>query len=183
MSAKGQGLAGVALLLLLAACGGKSVRYLDDDGDGIVDPDPTPTPNPTPVPVPPIEDPPSSDPWNPSATDPSGFALIGGCPRECIDCSYPGTITITNLDTGERVSPSSSSEGHSGTRCSNFVPLGSRVRIEAFAEPGRAFDHWMSSGKSPPLYWNDCPCTAATSTTCEFSVTQRTYCGGSFRLD
>ena len=180
MSAKGQRLAWVALLALLAGCGGRSVRYIDGDGDGIIDP------NPTPDPVPPIEDPdvpPSNDPWNPSPTDPPGFALIGGCPRECINCSFPGTITITNLDTGEQVSPSSTSEGHQGTRCSNFVPLGARVRIEAFADPPRVFDHWMSSGNAPPLYWNDCPCTASTSATCEFSVTQRTYCGGSFRLD
>ena len=174
MSANGRRLALVALLALLAGCGGKSVRYIDGDGDGVIDPDPTPDP--------PIEDPPSNDPWNPSSTDPPGFALIGGCPRECINCSYPGMVTITNLETGERVSPSSPSEGPSGTRCSNFIPLGSRVRIEAFADPGRAFDHWMSCGKFAPLYWNDCPCTASTSTTCDFSVTQRTYCGGSFRL-
>ena len=149
------------------------MRYVvDGDGDGIIDSDP-------PDPEPPIE-----DPYVPPSTDPPGLALIAGCPMECIDCSFPGTITITNLDTGELVSPSSPTQpGQSGTRCSNFVPLGDRVRIEAFPDPGRAFVHWMSSGKFAPLYWNDCPCTSSTNPTCEFTVTRRTYCGGSFRLD
>lgn len=168
--------------LCLAACGGRVVADSNEPSPSLppeLDPDPDPDP---------VAPPRSSfDAGTPDRFEElDGHVLIGACPYVCLDdCKHAGMVRATRLDTGDAIIPVGMTAEEAmlanGFQCSEQVPLGAHLRLEALIEPGFEFVEWRT-GVNADYDWGRCPCAGDSSPICELVVTERAYCGGVYRV-